>query len=477
MAYQHWKELQSHTLPDEYFERRASLTAEEIREIQDMGLMEQYALAFEAVPFYREKLSQWGLGPDSVKGLDDLNKLPFTTVDEIRPDPARGHTTEQLMAEPQHNISLIHSSSGTTGAPKLFGYTGGDIAKWAADSAFMLWIAGFRKEDIVACAMPFGQFTGGPGLYLGYTALGVTYIPLAVTPGVTDRIIAHFTGKMRIGEREILLDPLQQANGYLALSSFIPRLLEILDQRGISPQELLLTKIVTGGEPSSDALRDRIKQATGIQPRDVFGLGEFYGPGNAAECSAGDCLHVISDEWVAEVIDPETGEPTPEGEMGELVLTSLHKEAFPLLRYRTGDRTRALPQRCDCGMAHYRISRVPGRIDADDIIMPGGVAVNRIFFEEVLLRVDGAGAEYAVTVAEHPVKKGLRRLYIAIEGDQDSKARIAQTISQRVQLEYKQRPVVEVVKGGTIPRGMGKARRLVSAEDFVALVGGHLPEE
>lgn len=474
--YRHWKELHSHTLPDDYFERRANLTAEEIREIHDVGLREQYSLAYERMPFYREKLSQWGLGPDSVKGLDDLSKLPFTTADEIRPDPARGYTTGQLMAEPQRNISLIHSSSGTTGAPKLFAYTGGDMAKWAADTAFMLWIAGFRKEDVVACAMPFGEFTGGGGLYLGFTALGVTYIPLAVTAGVTDRIIAHITGKMRIGEQEIPLDPLQKANGYLCLPAFAPRLVEMLDRRGVSSEEILLTKIVTGGEPASDALRDRIKEAIGVQPREVFGLGEFYGPGNGAECSAGGCLHIISDEFLAEVVDPETGEPTPEGQMGELVLTSLHKEAFPLLRYRTGDRTRALSQRCDCGMAHYRIGRIPGRIDADDIVMPGGVAVNRTFLEDVLLRVDGTGAEYAMTVAEHPTKKGLKQLYIAIEGDQDRSAEIAQTISQRVQVEYNQKPVVEVVKWGAIPRGMGKARRAFSAEEFKQLVGGRLPE-
>jgi phenylacetate-CoA ligase len=472
VAFEHWRQLRSHTLPDAYFEQRAALSAAEIRDIQSRGLHDQYRLAFDRVPFYREKFTEAGLSRDAVRGLDDLHRLPFTSIDEIRANAWQRTTSERFLAEQQPGISLIHSSSGTTGGAKLFAYTGGDIAKWAANTAFMLWIAGIRKDDVVACAMPFGEFTGGGGLYLGFIALGATYVPISLGAGTAERVIAHVTGTMRLGEQALALDPLQQSNAYLALPAFIPHLFEIMHERGVARETLLLKKILTGGEPSSDALRERIRGATGVSPRDVYGLGEFYGPGNAAECSAGGCLHIISDEFIAEVIDPMTGETVPEGEVGELVLSSLHKEAMPLIRYRTGDRTRALAQGCACGLAHHRIGRVPGRIDLDDIVLPGGVTVNRTFLENLILRVDGTGAEYAVTLADHGERRGLARLHLAIEGDQARRDSIADTIARRVQVEYGHLPAVTVVDWGSLPRRQGKARRIFSPHEFAQLTRG-----
>ena len=212
----------------------------------------------------------------------------------------------------------------------------------------------------------------------------------------------------------------------------------------------------------------RIAELCGVWPRDHYGLGEFYGPGQAGECASGGGLHVLSDTYIAEVLDPETGEPTPEGEIGELGMTSLHKEAFPLFRYRTGDRIMALPQNCPCGIEHTWISRVPGRICTDDIMLPGGVVVNRTYLEEILLQVDGTGTQYALTVAEHPTRKGLQRLYIAIEGDPGSD--LAEVISHRVQVEYNQRPIVTVLAQGALPRGPGKAKRIFTSEEYRALV-------
>ncbi len=460
------------TLPDEYFEQRVSYSAEEIETIQDEALPRAFAHAFEHSPFYHAKFSSAGLTPDSLRGLQDLARLPFTTSDEIRPSSTHAFSARDLMAVGKQEISLIHTSSGTTGSPKIFAYTGQDITRWAANTATVFWINGFRKSDTVLGVMPFGEFTGGGGLYLGMLALGVIYLPISLGPGVTDKVMAHLLGQVKINDHELPIDPLLRANALLCLGSFLPRLEEMLDQYNVRPDQLSITKISAGAEPSSDAVRTRIAERFGIWPRDNYGLGEFYGPGVAGECETGGGLHVLSDAFIAEVVDPETGEPTTEGEMGELVLTSLHKQAVPLFRYRTGDRVMALPQACPCGSGHKWIGRVPGRISTDDIVIPGGVVVNRTYLEDVLLHVDGAGTQYALTVAEHPSRKGLQRLHIAIEGDPDP--RLAETICHRVRVEYNHSPIVTILPPGTIPRGPGKARRILTPHEYRELVSPYV---
>ena len=460
--------LPSYTLSDEYFEQRASYSATEIEAIQDAALPVAFAHALEHSPFYCAKFQSAGLTPDSIRGLPDLHRLPFTTSEEIRPSPARTHTSQRLMTAPQRYVSLVHTSSGTTGSPKIFAYTGQDVARWAANTATVFWINGFRKSDTVLGVMPFGEFTGGGGLYLGMIALGVTYTPISIGPGVTDKVMARLLARVKINDRQVLIDPLLQASALLCLGSFLPRLEEMLDEYGARPEELSLAKISCGAEPSSDAVRTRIAERFSIRPRDNYGLGEFYGPGVAGECEAGGGLHVLSDTFIAEVLDPETGEPTSEGEMGELVLSSLHKEAIPLFRYRTGDRVMALPQSCPCGNAHKWVGRVPGRINTDDIVIPGGTVVNRTYLEDILLQVDGTGTEYVLTVADHPERKGLQRLYITIEGE--SQAGFAEVVARRVQVEYNHRPIVTVVPPGTIPRRSGKAKRILSPEEYRTIV-------
>jgi ABC-type branched-subunit amino acid transport system ATPase component/phenylacetate-coenzyme A ligase PaaK-like adenylate-forming protein len=460
--------LPSFTLPDDYFEQRVGYSAEEIEVIQDEALPKSFAFAYEHSPFYRAKFSAAGLTPDSIRGLGDLKRVPFTTSEEIRPSRAYTFSSKELMAVGQQNVALVHTSSGTTGAPKIFAYTGQDITRWAANTATVFWINGFRKSDSVLGVMPFGEFTGGGGLYLGMLALGVTYLPISLGPGVTDKVMAHLLGKVKINDHEVAVDPLLHANALLCLGSFLPRLEEMLDQYAVQPGDLSLTKISAGAEPSSDAVRTRIAERFGIWPRDNYGLGEFYGPGVAGECETGGGLHVLSDAFITEVVDPETGAPAPEGEMGELVLTSLHKEAVPLFRYRTGDRVMALPQNCPCGSGHTWVGRVPGRISTDDILIPGGIVVNRTYLEDILLQMDGTGTQYALTVAEHPSRKGLQRLHIAIEGDPDP--RLAETICHRVRVEYNHSPIVTILPPGTMPRGPGKAKRILTPNEYRDLV-------
>jgi len=467
--------LPSFTLPDEYFEQRVGYSIEEIELIQDEALPRSFEYAFENSSFYRAKFSAAGLTPGSIRGLDDLSRLPFTTSEEIRPSPACAFSSRELMAVRGKDVSLVHTSSGTTGAPKIFAYTGQDITRWAANTATVFWINGFRKSDSVLGVMPFGEFTGGGGLYLGMLALGVTYLPISLGPGVTDKVMAHLLGRVKINNHEVAIDPLLRANALLCLGSFLPRLEEMLDQYAVRPGELSLSKISAGAEPSSDAVRTRIAERFGIWPRDNYGLGEFYGPGVAGECETGGGLHILSDAFITEVLDPETGEPTLEGEMGELVLTSLHKEAVPLFRYRTGDRIMALPQSCPCGSGHMWVGRVPGRISTDDILIPGGVVVNRTYLEDIILQLDGVGTQYAVTVAERTNRKGLQQLHIAIEGDPDPG--LAEAICHRVRVEYNHSPVVTILPPGTIPRGPGKAKRILTPNEYTDLVDPFVREE
>jgi phenylacetate-CoA ligase len=371
---------------------------------------------------------------------------------------------------------VIHRSSGTTGSPKIFPYGPRDLVQWAANVATIQYMTGLRKNDVLVTAGRSREFTAYGGGYLGTVALGVTYIPVTIGPGVTDKLVAHFTGRMRIDGQEVLLDPLLHGNATKAFPSFIPRLLEVFDEYGLTREDLLLTKIGCGSEPSSDAMRLRVYKQLGIWPREDYGLGEFYGPGVAGECDARGCLHVLSDTYIAELLNPETGEPTPEGEIGELVLTALHKQALPIFRYRTGDRVLALPQNCPCGMSHLRIGRVTGRIDSDDIVIPGGMVVNRAYLEEMILSTDGTSCEYAVTVDKDPTRAGLTRMYIAIEGD--GQPGIADAIVQRFRQEYNYAPIVDVLSVGAIPREWGKkVKRVVTPETYRELTAPHKTAE
>jgi branched-chain amino acid transport system ATP-binding protein len=460
--------LPGFTLPDDYFEERVGYARGEIEAIQDAALGPAVDRALGSSSFYGAKFAAAGIRTGSIRGLHDLGRLPFTTSDEIRPAQPGAHASGNLLTAGQNDICLVHTSSGTTGAPKIFAYTGRDVARWAANTATVFWINGFRKSDIMLGVMPFGEFTGGGGLYLGMINLGLTYLPISLGPGVTDKVMAHLVGRIQINSHEVVIDPLLRANALLCLGSFLPRLEEMLDSYNVKPDELSLTKITCGAEPSSDAVRMRIAERFGIWPRDNYGLGEFYGPGVAGECEVGGGLHVLSDAFIAEVLDPDSSEPTPEGEMGELVLTSLHKDALPLFRYRTGDRVMALPASCPCGIAHKWIGRVPGRISTDDIMVPGGIIVNRTYLEEILLQVDGSGAEYALTVADHPTRKGLQRLYIAIEGDPE--AQVDEVIARRIRVEYNHNPLVTVLPHGSIPRSTGKAKRIYSPEEYRRLM-------
>lgn len=452
-------------LADEHLEHRANLSSLEIEQLQSERLAWSVAQAARS-ELYTEKLADAGVRADAIHDIRDLHMLPFTDGEEIRTEVERGKSSRRSLAVDARAVCMVHASSGSTGAPKVFPYTSNDFRRWSANVALLLWIAGVRKSDICVAPVPMGQFTGGAGCYLGFSALGATFVPIDVGPGTAERVVAHLTGAVSFGDRRIEIDPLLQANSLLALPSFLPRLIAMLEELRLLDQ-LLLTKAQYGAEPSSEALIDKVEAAFGFRPKELYGLGEFWGPCVAAEADEPGRLRVLSDDYIAEILDPMSGEEVAPGDVGELVLTSLTKEAMPLLRYRTGDRVVAVEQRAS-GCGHLEIGRIPGRIDADDIMLAGALLVSRTLLEDLILRVPGAGTEYMISTSRATGE--IAKMQVAIEGPAHVADAISEEISSRVRREYKQGAIVHVVPVGTIPRTPGKARRLCSEEELLGLV-------
>ena len=254
----------SFTLSDEYFKKRVSMSSKEIKDVQNSLLIKTYLSVWDNVSFYKKKFAEYGLTRNSIKSINDLVKLPFTTSDDIRPNQRKGKTTLDHLSVCTDEISLVHTSAGTTGFPKIFPYTGSDIINWASNVAVCCWICGFRKGDIVIGPNPFGEYTGGGGLYLGLTMLGVTYLPVSVGKGVSEKVAAHITGRWKLGEKEIVLDPLLVPNGIVCLASFVSRLEEVMEKQGDNMSHSRLTKGLFGSEPWSDNLRKRIEKKFNI---------------------------------------------------------------------------------------------------------------------------------------------------------------------------------------------------------------------
>lgn len=459
----------SFTLSDGYFEKRVAMPGREIEGIQNILIKKNYLFVWDNISFYQKKFKAYGLNRNSITGIGHLSRLPFMSANDIIATQENKRNSLDFLAVPQRDVSLLHTSSGTTGRCKVLAYTGADIINWASNVATCFWIMGFRKEDIFLSFDPFGEYTGGGGLYLGLTMLGATYIPISVGPGVTEKIIAHITGKWRLGKKEVELDPLQIANAIGGIPSFVPRIEEVFDKYGLDPASFQLRKGAFGAELWSDAFRSKIEKKFGIDARDMYGLGEFLGPGVAAECSVKSGLHVLSDAFIAEVINPITGHSANDGEEGELVLTSLKKEAMPFIRYKTGDKAVYIKQKCPCGINHQKISRIRGRINKDEIILPGGVVVNRIRLEEIILSEEFVSSDYIFAVL--PVsEKAIEKLHIVVEGDMDKAEQIKKSLSSKIQVQYNHNPIIQIVAKGKIPRNPGKAKRALSLEEYKNLI-------
>ena len=347
---------------------------DELHELQTSRLQETVEHVYENVPWYRERLEDAGVAPDDVEDVTDVSTLPFTTKEDIR-----DNYPDDLFAVPHDDLRRIHASSGTTGKPKIVAYTEDDLGVWHEVMARSLYAAGVREGDMVQNGYGYGLFTGGLGFHDGVEELGACVIP---------------TGGGNTSRQLQMLEDMGSD-----VLSCTPSYCLYLDERaaddGIDLSELPLERVIIGAEPFTDPMRNEIEEALGVTAIDVYGLSEIIGPGVSIECEhAQDGLHVWEDHFYPEVVDPETGEVLPEGEEGELVLTSLTKEAFPMLRYRTGDMTALDYDTCECGRTMVRMDNVRGR--ADDLLIVRGVNVYPSQIEEVMVDLVEVAPHYRI---------------------------------------------------------------------------------
>ena len=342
--------------------------------IQSARLIRMVRNAYEHVPFYRQKFDDIGLAPGYIHSIDDVTKLPFTVKTDLRDNYPFG-----LFAVPQSELVRIHASSGTTGKQTVVGYTRHDIDVWAEGAARALNAAGATREDIIHVSYGYGLFTGGLGLHYGAEHMGATALP--VSSGNTKRQV------------QILQD--FGSNFLCCTPSYAMFIGETVRDMGIDPKTLKLRGGLFGAEPWTDHMRHEIERLLAIKAYDIYGLTELSGPGVAFECSAQSGMHINEDHFIAEIIDPDTGEVLPEGSKGELVFTSIDKEAFPLLRYRTRDICILKREKCSCGRTLVKMCKPMGR--SDDMLIIRGVNVFPSQIETVLLN-HGYPANYQIIV-------------------------------------------------------------------------------
>ena len=355
-------------------ETKECMPREELRKLQDARLVKQVNHVYYNVPYYRKKMQEVGLEPGDIRGVDDLSKLPFTTYEDLRETYPFG-----LAAVPLSECVRLQSSSGTTGKPKIAVYTRRDIDIWAECVARGLTMAGITKNDIMQVGYGYGLFTGGLGAHYGAEKIGALVIPMGT--GSTEKIINMM---IDCGATAIACTP-----------SYLLHVAEELEKSGKIDQ-VKLKAAVCGAEPWTDEMRDQLERRLHLKAFDIYGLTEIAGPGVATDCEFHRGLHIQEDHFLPEVINPETGEQLPEGTEGELVITTLTKEGFPMIRYRTKDVTNLEYDKCDCGRTTARIQRFKGR--SDDMLIIRGVNVFPSQVEAALLNVDGITPNYFMTV-------------------------------------------------------------------------------
>ncbi|WP_255149499.1 phenylacetate--CoA ligase PaaK [Halorarius halobius] len=348
----------------------------DLRDLQAERLRDAVENAYENVPFYRERLDEAGVAPADVDSPDDVRELPFTTKEDFREEYPDG-----LFAVDHADVERIHASSGTTGKPKVVAYTDDDVQVWREVMARSLTAAGVSADDMVQNAYGYGLFTGGLGIQAGTEELGAGVIPIG--GGDTARQIEF----LRDLESDVLT----------CTPSYALYLAETAREMGVDVRELPLETVIIGAEPFTEPMREEIERELGVTAVDIYGLSEIIGPGVSIECAeVQDGLHVWEDRFLPEVVDPETGDPVEEGERGELVLTTLSKDALPVLRYRTGDITTLTRDPCDCGRTHARMGNVRGR--TDDLLVVRGINVYPSQIESVVLDLEGVAPQYRIDI-------------------------------------------------------------------------------
>ncbi|WBF68720.1 phenylacetate--CoA ligase [Desulfovibrio subterraneus] len=359
-----------------YFEKDVEcMERAELEDLQLERLQATLNRVARNVPLYRQRFAELGLDPDDFRSMDDLRQLPFTTKQDIRENYPYG-----LFAVPLRDVVRLQSSSGTTGKPIVVGYTRNDLKRWSRLVARVLAMGGMTRDDVVQIAFHYGLFTGGFGLHYGAETLGASVIPSS-------------GGNAR---KQIMIMQDYRTTALCCTPSYALHLADTMEEMGVNPNSLHLKWGLFGAEAWSEAMREEIQNRLKVTATDNYGISEVMGPGIAGECLERQGLHVNEDHFLFEIVHPETGEPVPDGEVGELVITTLTKEAFPMIRFRTGDLTRVLPDVCPCGRRFRRIARIIGR--SDDMLIIRGVNVFPLQVETVLLAMEGAEPHYQIVL-------------------------------------------------------------------------------
>jgi phenylacetate-CoA ligase len=392
-------------------------------------------------PFYKKRFEEINLKPEDIQTLDDLRKIPFTTKQDLRDTYPFG-----IASVPLEKATRLHSSSGTTGNPTVILHTQKDLDEWANAVARCLHMVGLRPTDVFQNSSGYGMFTGGLGFQYGAERLGMLTVPAAA--GNTKRQIKFMTD---FGTTAVH-----------AIPSYAARIYEVMEEMGVDPRrDTKLKTLIIGAEPHSEEQRRRIEQMLGVKAYNSFGMSEMCGPGVAFECTEQNGLHIWEDYYIVEIVDPETLEPVPEGEVGELVLTTINREAMPLLRYRTRDLTRILPGECPCGRHHARLDRMKGR--SDDMIILKGVNIFPIQIETILLQFKELSTDYLITLEtvdtndEMTIEVELNELFT------DDYARLqalTREITRQLKDEILVTPRIKLMPKGALPKSEGKAVRV-----------------
>ena len=418
------------------------MPAGERRTLQLERLKTTVRRVYERVQPARKKMEEAGVRPDDIKTLEDLSRLPFTSKDDLRDYYPFG-----LLASPLEDVVRIHSSSGTTGKPIIAGYTRNDIEVWAETVARTIGCAGGHRKDIMQVSYGYGLFTGGLGLHYGAEKVGCVVVPTSA-------------GNTR---RQLML---MQDLGTTLLACTPSYALYIADEAaemGIDMEGLSLRAGMFGAEPWTVEMRREIEERLYVKAVDIYGLTEVIGPGVSSECLEQDGLHIFDDHFYPEIVNPETREPLPHGEKGELVFTSLTKEAFPIVRFRTRDITRLFPEKCACGRTSCRMERLSGR--SDDMLIIRGVNVFPSQIESVLMSIEGTEPHYLIVVdrVDH-----MDQLEIQVEVRREifsDEIRKLEAMQQRIERQINSTlglgAKVKLVEPKTIERSMGKAKRVI----------------
>ena len=428
-------------LENRVFDKDETLPREELRALQLLRLRETVAQV-RNVPFYADAFARDGITPYTIKTLDDIRRLPFTTKADMRDNYPLG-----LLATPREKIARIHGSSGTTGKPTFVAYTAKDLRTWSGLCARFLVAGCLRPEHFVHISFGYGLFTGGFGLHYGVERVGSAIVPAA--SGNTPR---HIMLIQDLGAEVLIGTP-----------SYALNIAEVAREQGLDSRSLPLKFGHFGGEPWTEDLRAEIEEQLDIVAFDNYGLSEVIGPGVSGECIYRDGLHIQEDHFLVECINPDTLEPVPPGEYGELVFTTLTKEASPIIRYRTRDIARLDVSHCPCGRTGVRMSRVIGR--TDDMLIIRGVNVFPSQIEEALLRVEGTAPQYLIEVSR---PGALDEVTVKVEmrpQDFSDKMSQMQALRDRIDREIMRvagiRANVMLVEPQALERSMGKAKRVI----------------